>query len=105
MPTTPTTGQSPISPPASAPLFPLGDLFITRGALRVLHIGQVHDLLRRHQRGDWAELDAEDQRENWFSVPRRLRLFSRYTLATGQRIWVITEGDRTSTTILLPEEY
>jgi hypothetical protein len=63
------------------------------------------DLLDRHTTGDWGDLSEEDKRENEFSMSRRLRILSAYILSTGQKVWVITEADRSATTILLPEEY
>lgn len=62
-------------------------------------------LLQRHQGGDWGELDAEDQQENDFSVQQGLRILSAYTLTTGVKVWLITEYDRSYTTLLLPSEY
>ena len=63
------------------------------------------DLIRRHVTGDWSELDEHDQAENRFSVGRDLRILSAYTLSTGVKVWIITEADRSATTILLPSEY
>jgi len=61
--------------------------------------------LQRHNGGDWGELDEHDTHENQISLPHGFRLLSMYTLNTGVKIWIITEADRSSTTILLPEEY
>ena len=61
--------------------------------------------LQRHAHGDWGELDAADVAENEFSLVNNLRLLSAYRLKDGTRIWIITEADRSVTTILLPEEY
>ena len=61
--------------------------------------------LARHQAGDWGDLDEHDLDENKRSLDRGLRLLSAYTLSDGTRLWVITEADRSSTCILLPEEY
>ena len=55
--------------------------------------------------GDWGELDVDDVAENEFSLTRGLRLLSAYRLGDGMRIWVITEADRSVTTLLLLEEY
>ncbi len=87
--------------------FPLGQLVATPGAVEALaRNGQEPtELLRRHWRGDWGDLDAEDREENEFSLTRSLRLLSAYTLTDGTHIWVITEADRSVTTILLPSEY
>jgi len=62
-------------------------------------------LLARHVVGDWGELDQEDERENQYSLVHGFRLLSAYTLASGEKIWIITEADRSSTTLLLPAEY
>ncbi len=61
-------------------------------------------LLERHQSGDWGEAPAEDARENEFSVKHGFRVLSSYRVA-GERLWVITEADRSATTLLLPDEY
>ena len=89
------------------PRFPLGHVVATPGALDALSMaGQTPGtFLRRHVTGDWGELDNEDRRENEVSVSAGFRLLSAYTLSDGVRIWVITEADRSSTCILLPEEY
>ncbi len=87
--------------------FLLGQLVATPGALQALQdAGQnALEFLSRHVRGDWGDLDAEDKKENDFSVSRHLRILSAYTLTTGVKIWLITEADRSATTLLLPEEY
>ena len=87
--------------------FPLGRTVATPGALRVLTEAgdSPTSFLRRHVVGDWGELDADDRRENERSVSARCRLLSAYATSTGIRIWVITEADRSSTCILLPEDY
>ena len=89
------------------PLFPLGQVVATSGALEALQeAGQdPRELLKRHQSGDWGTLPEEDKRENDFSVNRELRIFSAYTLSTGVKIWLITEADRSASTFLLPSEY
>jgi hypothetical protein len=87
--------------------FPLGQLIATPGAAAALDATGEHPTtyLRRHWRGDWGELDMEDVAENEFSLTRGLRLLSAYNLKDGTRIWIITEADRSTTTILLPSEY
>jgi hypothetical protein len=89
------------------PRFPLGQVVATPGALAALQeAGQPPaDLLRRHVCGDWGEVDGEDQRENEFSVAHGFRLLSAYTLSNSTKLWIITEADRSSTTLLLPSEY
>jgi hypothetical protein len=91
----------------SAILFPLGRLLATPGALAALEragCDPVH-LIARHVTGDWGELDAEDRDANERAVREGSRILSAYRLPAGQRIWVITEADRSLTTLLLPEEY
>jgi hypothetical protein len=89
------------------PKFPLGRVVATPGALRAIaaagHAPQ--EFLARHEQGDWGELDEEDCRENERSLKDDCRLMSAYHLRDGTKIWIITEADRSATTILLPEEY
>ncbi len=88
--------------------FPLGRIVATPGALRALEeAGQTPaEFLDRHVEGDWGDaLDAEDTQENEFSVEHGLRILSAYTTRSGEKIWIITEADRSLTTILLPHEY
>ncbi len=59
----------------------------------------------QHVSGDWGGLDTEDKRENEFSLVHGFRLLSAYVLRSCERIWIITEADRSVTTILLPDEY
>ncbi len=91
----------------STPLFELGQTLITPGAEEVLRCCPltIQSLLTRHVTGDWSEMCQADQAENRFSVSRPLRVFSSYKLVGQLKIWVITEADRSATTILLPEEY
>jgi hypothetical protein len=89
-------------------LFPLGQIVATPGALAALgKVGQTPlDFLSRHVCGDWGELSEDDRKENQLSLKRGFRLLSCYrTSADDTRVWVITEADRSVTTILLPEEY
>jgi hypothetical protein len=90
-----------------APKFRLGALVETGGASQALEqAGENSDTyLDRHAFGDWGEVDEHDREENDFSVENHLRILSVYTLSTGVKIWLITEADRSRTTILLPEEY
>lgn len=92
---------------AQRPRFPLGQVVATPGALEALRAaGQLpFAYLYRHQNGDWGELCAEDKAENELSVAQGFRLLSAYTLTTGVKIWLISEADRSATTILLPSEY
>ena len=87
--------------------FQLGRMFLTPGAIEALEAaGQdANEFLYRHAQGEWGDLSDEDKRENEFSVDKPLRIFSAYHTAKGEKIWVITEADRSATTVLLPSEY
>jgi hypothetical protein len=88
-------------------LFPLGDLVATPGALKVLEKNGVLplQLVSRHICGDWGDVPPDDAAANTEALRIHSRVLSSYTLADGARIWVITEADRSATTVLLPEEY
>ncbi|MGT2430360.1 hypothetical protein ACU4HD_19595 [Cupriavidus basilensis] len=95
-------------PTSDGPRFQLGWLVAaTPGALAALNRAKSHPfaLLARHMRGDWGELGDEDWALNEIALRTEMRLLSSYTLETGERVWVITEADRSITTVLLPEEY
>ena len=85
--------------------FSLGQVVITRGALTVLSAQAVHDALGRHCGGDWGEVDKSDAKENELSLQEGFRILSAYRDPNGTKFWIITEADRSATTILLPEEY
>ena len=88
--------------------FPLGRLFYTPGVLNTLTGSQIYGLLARHLRGDWSEMEPFDRRANERALLTDERIFSAYTvksLGEKKRVWVITEADRSATTVLLPEEY
>jgi len=89
------------------PLFDLGQVVGTPGALQALtEAGQLpYELLTRHVTGDWGNLDDEDKAENELSVEQGFRILSAYQLQNGVKVWVITEWDRSVTTLLLPDEY
>lgn len=87
------------------PKFPIGRTVITRNALSTLNPEDVDRAICRHACGDWGDLCEEDRRENEFSLDKPLRLLSAYHDRDGIRFWVITEADRSSTTVLLPEDY
>jgi hypothetical protein len=91
----------------SKSLFSLGLIVATPGALQALEdAGQMSfEFIQRHVTGDWSEMVEEDQEENRRSVERGNRVFSSYKLSTNQKLWVITEWDRSVTTLLLPNEY
>lgn len=88
-------------------LFPLGAIVSTPGAIAALEEAKQlpAEFLSRHASGDWGDLCEEDLRENALSLREGFRLFSSYTLSTGEKLWIITEADRSVTTFLLPLEY
>ena len=89
------------------PLFTLGQVVATPGALAALEKTgqQPGDFLSRHVSGDWGEVPPEDIKENEFSLKHGCRVLSAYHTSAGDKLWVITEADRSTTCILLPEEY
>ena len=88
-------------------LFSLGQCVATPHALEALAAsGQVpKEFFDRHGCGDWGEVDAEDAKANQDALLHGERLLSAYRTTSGVRIWIITEADRSATTVLLPEEY
>jgi hypothetical protein len=84
--------------------FPLGQIVITTNAAKRLDTVAVQDGLRRHAAGDWGNLDPEDLRLNEDALKHNNRLLSVYGKGDG-RFWIITEWDRSVTTILMPEDY
>ena len=88
------------------PLFALGQIVATPTVLEHLekHGINASDFLNRHVRGDWGDVPKCDAAENDFALTRRLRLLSSYTVAK-ERIWILTEADRSVTTLLFPSEY
>jgi hypothetical protein len=88
----------------SHPKFPLGQVVITANAAQHLDTIAVHEALRRHASGDWGDLCPEDACENEHSLKEGFRLLSAF--GTGERrFWIITEADRSGTTVLMPEDY
>jgi hypothetical protein len=83
------------------PLFSLGQIVATPGALAALEKAgqQPQEFLSRHICGQWGELSEEDRRENQFSLERGFRLLSSYRTNAGEKIWVITEADRSVTIV------
>ena len=91
-------------------MFPLGKIVSTPNALDTLarHGRTPAEFIVRHAAGDWSEMCAEDAAENRLSVARGFHIFSSYAYDAGQperKVWVITEADRSSTCVLLPEDY
>ncbi len=85
--------------------FPLGQLCATPAALAVLTESDIQLALDRHVSGDWGELDEDDKTENELSLHQGFRLLSAYRGVNGTKFWIITEADRSVTTVLLPSDY
>ena len=91
----------------TSPLFELGAVTATPAALEAIRrSGQSYwAFLSRHLAGDWGEVDAGDKTANDQAVAAGERLLSSYTTTLGESVWVISEADRSTTTLLLPCEY
>jgi len=89
--------------------FRLGQILMTRGINDKVADDEkfakfVVDSLRKHANGDWGDLCEEDRQENALSLREGFRLLSAYQY-NGEKIWIVTEADRSATTVLFPEEY
>jgi hypothetical protein len=89
------------------PLFALGQVVATRAALNTINELRIsaNELIFLHATGDWADLCESDHEANVIAIHSGARVFSSYLLDATAKIWIITEADRSSTTILLPHEY
>ena len=89
------------------PAFQLGQIVASPSALVAIErAGQKPaEFLARHATRDWGDLSVEDQKGNDYSLQHGFRLLSSYRTNAGDTIWIITEADRSATTLLLPEEY
>ena len=85
--------------------FRLGHIVSTPNALLQLTHGDILAGIKRHQAGDWGDVSEEDRQENESSLKQGFRLLSVYHAASGTKFWIITEADRSVTTVLLPEDY
>ena len=87
--------------------FPLGRVTATPGALRALERAEQlpAEFLDRHVNGDWGDIPEADKQENELSVEQGFRILSAYTTSAGDKIWILTEADRSATILMLPEEY
>ena len=88
-------------------LFPFGGIYATPNAIDSIPERERLDALLRHLSGDWGDVCEEDRAENEFALAQGLRLFSVYRSEADPRVkfWIITEADRSITTILMPEDY
>ena len=89
------------------PLSSPGQIVATPGALALLEKAQKSpsEFLLRHFRGDWGDLCQDDKAENELSLKHGFRLLSSYPVTKSETLWIITEADRSVTTLLLPSEY
>ena len=89
------------------PAFELGQIVATPGALAALKKAgqQPGEFVTRHVNREWGDIPDEDRRENEYSLEQGFRLLSAYKTNAGDRLWLITEADRSVTTLLIPEEY
>ena len=101
----PGQGHGVPKPKAGSQLFPIGQVVATPGALANITESEMFEALNRHVRGDWGDLDMEDIQSNNHALQVGDRLLSAYHTSGGTKFWIITEADRSSTTVLLPEEY
>lgn len=85
--------------------FGLGNIYVTRAALRVLTITDMNNSLQRHVRGDWGNVGSEGWESNDSALEDDSRLLSVYESTVDEVFWIITEWDRSLTTILLPSDY
>lgn len=107
MPTTESSRSTPEPGDRRRPLFPLGRVLSTPGALAACEEADVdpRTYLFRHVTGDWGDLGEEDKAANDVALTTGARILSAYTLPTDERLWIITEANRASTTMLTPLEY
>lgn len=91
----------------SQPRFPIGQLVVTAGVDELIRHGRLNPsaYLARHLSGDWGDLCDEDRHLNDAALKSGDRLLSSYRVAPDLKLWIITEWDRSVTTLLLPEEY
>lgn len=89
----------------SAAKFSLGRIVATPNALNHLTQDDIRSGISRHQAGDWGDIGEDDRKENDTALRKGTRLLSVYQASNGLKFWIITEGDKSSTTVLLPEDY
>lgn len=89
----------------NGPAFRLGRLLATPGALKKIPHEELIEALSRHVDADWGDVDEHDRKENELALKQELRLLSVFHTKANVRFWIITEADRSATTVLLPEEY
>jgi hypothetical protein len=87
------------------PKFPFGQVVMTTNAMQTLRDDEVGTALADHMHGDWGDVCPEDRAANERALANGGRLFSVYHDGSGVKFWIITEADRSATTVLLPEDY
>ncbi len=99
--------QNTITKTQNKVLFSLGQIYLTIGVRKALAESNElpNEFLEKHQSGDWGLVCKEDAEENDFSVKEGFRILSAYKTSKGEKLWIITEADRSSSTILCPDEY
>lgn len=95
-------GEDPL---VRAERFALGRLLMTPGVRDTIPPSEVARALRRHSRGDWGDVDVADRQANERALKEGTRLMSVFHTKSSHEFWIITEADRSVTTVLLPEEY
>jgi hypothetical protein len=86
-------------------VFRLGRIVATPNALQSITQDDLLVGIQRHQAGDWGNLSEDDRAANDQALVKGTRILSAYNAANGTRFWIITEADRSATTVLLPEDY
>ena len=94
-----------ITPTVPKTKFPLGQIVATAHAMAYLANTDMQAALQRHLAGDWGEVGKEDREANEQALLNGTRLLSTYRSSKGVKFWIITEADRSVTTVLLPEDY
>ena len=85
--------------------FPLGVCYVTAAAEEALMAADIETALNRHAQGDWGDVCDEDRQANDAALSDGERLLSVYHARNGIKFWIITEADRSATTVLLPDDY
>ena len=91
--------------PGQLARFRIGKIYTTPNAMECLTTEDILLAIGRHQSGDWGDVDEHDRQANQRALVERTRLLSVYRSVNGIKFWIITEADRSSTTILLPQDY
>jgi hypothetical protein len=85
--------------------FKLGTVYLTPGVMEIVPPEHAAAALCRHAAGDWGDVPPEDALANEWALANEARILSSYRAPSGERFWILTENDRSATTLLLPSEY